>query len=310
MPYRLVEEYCGRWWHYWWAGPATYIHLVDLEGLPPDYCERLLLPANLLYMNKHSMPAACLPLVYREGETAWVFQGKAYTRLDRLAAVLEKAIQSWPYWCWWAPHGPLPPGVLDTDLLAEALLKMPVFKPAPEELAADYVVWTYGHPADFLHSPFIHHTRSSRAGERWKEICEHDDPRLCYPGAVGEILASLKERGLVPAVDSVLFGKRFARPWGAAPVAYKVGGGWTRIYYVLGHLLREILPRMKEREEAGVGIPRLAFDNMPDIQGSLLRRARKRRPEPLAPIEPVAGSLSTPQAEGGGPFAAFDLLDF
>jgi len=318
MPYRVVEERCGRWWHYWWAGPVTYIHLVDLgdlgEDVSPEFCEYAL-PGRLVYMHKYSIPVACLPLVYRESETAWVFQGKSYTRLDSLIAALERAVETWPHWCSWAPRGPLPPGILDTGLLQEALLKMPILRPKPEDLAVDFVVWTYEKDVTaFLHSEYIHLTASTRFEERWREICEHEDPRQCYPGAVGEWLVSVKAQGKVPAVDSALFGRRYARPWGTTPVYYRTERGATRIYYVLGRLLREALPRIQMlKEQSEWEIPRLVFDDVLDIQGPIMRRIRKRRPEPLAPIEPVEDFLPPARdVKGGplgGPLAAFDLLD-
>jgi len=40
-----------------------------------------------------------------------------------------------------------------------------------------------------------------------------EDPRLCYPGALSETRFG---PGLVSAVDSVLFSRRFVRPWGLA----------------------------------------------------------------------------------------------
>jgi len=61
MPYQLVEEYCGKWWHYFWAGPVAYIHQVDLgEDVSPEYRE-VAQPANLLGLRKHSIPVACIP---------------------------------------------------------------------------------------------------------------------------------------------------------------------------------------------------------------------------------------------------------
>jgi len=309
MPYQVITERCGKWWHFWLAGSNLYIHLVDVEDLPESYCE-VAQPANLLGLRKHSIPVACIPLVYRAEERVWVLQGKSYTRLDSLIAALERAVETWPHWCRWAPRGPLPPGVLDTDLLVEALRRMPVFRPQPEELAVDYVVWSYDHPADFLHSPYVHLTRSPRARERWREICPHEDPRQCYPGALGEALADIWARGLVPAVDSALFGRRFARPWGSPPVAYRTERGWTRVYYVLGHLLREVIPRVQAlKEQETWEIPRLDLTPL-DIQGPLLRKARRRRPEPPAPIAPLEDfPTSSSQVERGDPFAAFYLLD-
>jgi len=306
MPYRVVDgEYCGKWWHYWWAGPVTYIHAVDIPDLPEGYCE-VAQPYNLLGTRKGSTPVACVPLVYRGSEGVWVFQGKSYTRLDSLISTLERAVETWPHWCRWAPVGPLPPSILDVELLEEALRKMPVLVPAPEELAADFVAWSYGRDvAAFLHSEYVHLTSSSRKEERWREICEHDDPRVCYPGAVGEVLADIKARGEVPAVDSVLFGRRFARPWGQTPVAHRTERGWTRIYYVLGHLLRETLPRVQAlKEQSEWEIPRLDLAPL-DVQGLLLREARRRRPGPLTPIESYFFPTSDSQEERGDPFAAF-----
>jgi len=317
MPFQVVEEYCGQWWHYWWAGPLLYIHLVDLgEDTPLSYCE-FAQPARLIYMRKHSVPVACVPLTYRVGEDRWVVAGTRvqhfYRRPDNLAEALAKAVETWPYGCRWRdlPFGGAPPGVYDVELLEEALRHMPVFRPVPEELAVDYVVWSYRYLADFLRSEFIYLTRAKRSEEKWREICPEGDPRRCYPGAVGEILYSFKEQGLTPAVDSVLFGRRFARPWGVAPVAYKTERGWSRVYYVLGHLLRAALPRIMSHEQAEWEIPRLTVDEPIDIQGPMLRKARKRRPEPLAPIAPIEEEDLPPRAQGvkGGPFAAFDLLD-
>jgi len=281
---------------------------VDVEDLPESYCEVAQL-ANLLGLRKHSMPVACLPLVYREGEGVWVYGGKSYTRLDSLIAALEKAVDTWPHWCKWAPHGPLPPGVLDTELLEAALRRMPILRPQPETLAVDFVVWSYRDLADFLRSEYIHLTASSRFKERWREICPERDPRACYPGAVGELLADIRARWLVPAVDSVLFGKTLARPWGAAPVSRLVAGRTTYVYYVLGHLLREVLPRMREQADSELPLP--APDLTPiDVQGPMLRKHRKRRPEPLSPIVPIEEGLPTGQdSDSSGPFAAFDLLD-
>jgi len=286
---------------------VTYIHQVDIPDLPESYCE-VAQPANLLHLTRYSIPVACLPLVYREGEGVWVYGGKSYTRLDSLIAALEKAVDTWPHWCRWAPHGPLPPGVLDTDLLVEALRRMTVFRPQPEELGVDFVVWSYTYDlTDFLRSEFVVYTRAKRTSEKWRELCPEGDPRACYPGAVGEILASLQAEGKTPAVDSILFGARFARPWGFPPVAHKTERGWTRVYYVLGHLLREAIPRIQMRGQSEWEIPRL--DPAPlDVQGPLLRERRKRKPEPLSPISPIE-DLSTGQDVRGGPFAAFDLLD-
>jgi len=311
MPYQMVTEYCGRWWHYWWAGPNLYIHLVDLgEDTPLSYCE-FAQPARLIYMRKHSVPVACVPLTYRVGEDRWVVAGTRvnhyYRRADNLAEALEEAAQGWPYGCRWRdlPYGGAPPGVYDVGLLAEALERMSVFRPVPEELAVDYVVWSYQHPANFLHSEFIYLLRAKHASEKWAEICPHEDPRTCYPGAVGEILASFKAQGKVPAVDSALFGRRFARPWGAAPVYLRT----TRIYYVLGHLLREALSRMQVLKDQPSEWE-FPLDLTPlDVQGALLRKARKRRPEPLSPIVPIEEGLPTSQEEKGGPLAAFYLLD-
>jgi len=307
MPYQVVEEMCGRWWHYWWAGPLLYAHLVDVPNLPADYCE-VAQPGNLLGLRRYSIPVACVPLVYRESESVWVYGGKSYTRLDSLLKAIEKAVETWPHWCRWAPRGPLPPAILDAELLAEALRHMPILRPRPEDLAVDFVVWTYKRDVTaFLHSEYVHLTASSRLKERWREICPHDDPRQCYPGGLGEALADIRARGQVPAVDSALFGKRFARPWGAAPVYYRVAGKTTRVYYVLGHLLREAVPRMQMlKEQSEWEFP---LDLTPlDIQGPLLRKARRRRLGPYPAIEPIE-DLPTSQEEKGDPFAAFYLLD-
>jgi len=309
MPYQLVEERCGKWWHYWLAGPNLYINLVDLgEDVPSEYCEYAQ-PGNLINLHKYSIPVACLPLVYRESEGVWVYGGKSYTRLDSLLKAIEKATETWPHWCRWAPRGPLPPGILDTGLLQEALLKMPILRPKPEDLAVDFVVWTYErNVTTFLRSEYVHLTASSRFEERWREICEHDDPRQCYPGALGEVLADIRARGLVPAVDSVLFGRRFARPWGAAPVYHRSERGATRIYYVLGRLLREVLPRIMSHEQEDWEIPRLDLAPL-DVQGPMLRRMRRRRPEPYPVIELVEDFPTGQDDARGGPLAAFDLLD-
>jgi len=297
---------------------VTYIHLVDVEDLPESYCE-VAQPYNLLGLRKYSIPVACVPLVYKAGERKWVVTGTRnlhyYRKADSLAEALEEAAQGWPHWCRWRdlPHGGTPPGVYDVDLLAEALERMPVFRPKPEDLAVDFVVWSYGHDlTDFLRSEFVVYTRAKRTSEKWREICPHGDPRECYQGAVGEWLADVRARGLTPAVDSALFGKRFARPWGVAPVYLRTERGATRIYYVLGHLLREVLPRiqMLKRQSSEWEIPQLIVDEAVDVQGPLLRQIRRRRPEPLAPIAPLEDfPTSNSQVERGGPFAAFDLLD-
>jgi len=307
MPYQLVEEYCGKWWHYWWAGPLTYIHLVDLGAVSPEFCEYVL-PGNLLELRRGSIPVACLPLTYRESEGVWVYNGKSYTKVENLAAALEKAVEDYPHWCRWRPAGKLPPSILDEELLEEALWRMPVLRPAPEELAVDFVAWSYERDvAAFLHSEYVHLTSSSRFEERWREICPEGDPRQCYSGGLGEILASFKERGQVPAVDSVLFGRRFARPWGAAPVYLRTERGATRIYYVLGRLLREVIQRKQaiegfyKEEEA----PLPSLSEYLDVQGPLMRKIRRRRPEPFAPIETDFFPTSDGHEERGDPFAAF-----
>jgi len=312
MPYLLKEEYCGRWWHYWLAGPNLYIHLVDIPGLPESYCE-VAQPVNLLRLPRYSIPVACVPLTYRVGEDRWVVAGTRanhfYRRPDRLAKALAKAVETWPYGCRWSPVGPVPPGVYDTELLEEALRRMPILRPRPEELAVDYVVWSFSHPADFLHSPYVYLSRAKHAEEKWAEICPHEDPRACYQGALGELLASFKAQGKVPAVDSILFGKRFARPWGQKETAVHTEKGKVYVYYVLGHLLKAILPRMQVlKEQSEWEFPRLDLTPL-DVQGPLLRKARRRRPEPLAPIESDFFPTSSSQVERGGPLAAFDLLD-
>jgi len=310
MPYQVVTERCGKWWHFFWAGPNLYINLVDLgEDVSPEYCD-FAQPGNLLELRKGSVPIACVPLVYRTGENTWAGQLGLYRRPDRLAKALVKAVEKWPYGCKWRylPFGGAPPSVLDVELLEEALRRMPILRPTPEELAVDFVVWSFSHPADFLRSEYIYKLRAKRASEKWREICPHEDPRTCYPGAVGELLADIRARGVVPAVDSILFGARYARPWGAAPVYLRTAGKTTRIYYVLGHLLREALPRMRERADSE--LPLLAPDFAPiDVQGPMLRKARKRKPEPLAPIEPVEDFPTGQDDTRGGPLAAFDLLD-
>jgi len=308
MPYQLVTEYCGRWWHFFWAGPNLYVHLVDVEGLPEDYCE-VAQPGNLLGLRRGSIPVACVPLVYRAGEDVWVVAGNRnhhyYRRADRLAKVLEKNVETWPYWCSWTPVGRVPPSVYDVELLAEALLKMPVYKPPPEELAIDFVAWSYEKDvSNFLHSEYIHLVRSSRAEERWREICPEGDPRQCYPGALGEILASLKEQGKTPAVDSTVFGARFARPWGAPPVYLRNG---ARVYYVLGHVLREVVQR-KVMEQADVEIPILPVADYIDVQGPIMRRERRRKPTPSAPIASIEDFPTSGDVKGG-PLAVFDFLD-
>jgi len=301
MPYQMVEERCGRWWHYWWAGPLLYIHLVDLGAVSPEFCEYVL-PGNLLELRRGSIPVACIPLVYREGEGAWHYRGKTYARVSNLVKTLERAAETWPHWCRWSPLGSLPPSVLDVELLEEALRKMPIYRPKPEELAADFVAWSYAHPADFLHSEYIHLLRAKRAEEKWREICPHDDPRQCYPGGLGETLAEIKAQGKTPAVDSILFGKRSVRPWGQTEIGVYTERGKAHVYYVLGHLLREVLPRVPQTATSEIPLPTLVT---PDAQGPLLRRARRRRPEPLAPIEPLEDFPTSGQE--GGPFAAFDL---
>jgi len=307
MPYRMVEERCGRWWHYWWAGPATYIHAVDLgEDVPESFCE-VAQPYNLLGARRGSIPVACVPLVYREGEGAWHYRGKTYARVSNLAKALAKAAETWPHWCRWSPLGSLPPSVLDVELLQEALLKMPILRPTPEELAIDFVTWSYAHPADFLHSEYIHLLRAKRAEEKWREICPHEDPRACYPGSLGETLAQIKERGLTPAVDSALFGTRCTRPWGRAEIGVYTERGKAHVYYVLGHVLREAQARKAAAEEfyrEEVSLPTLDLAPI-DVQGPIMRKARRRRPEPLALIEPLEDFPTSGQE--GGPFAAFDL---
>jgi len=312
MPYQQVTEYCGRWWHFFWAGPLLYVHLVDVEGLPEDYCE-VAQPASLLRRSRDSIPVACVPLVYRLGESAWVTVGNNrrhyYRRADKLAKALAKAAETWPHWCRWSPVGPLPPSILDVGLLQEALLKMPVYKPPPEELAIDFVTWSYAHPADFLHSEYIHLLRAKRAGEKWREICEHGDPRACYPGPLGELLADIRARGLVPAVDASLFGARhkYTAPWGFAESSIRTQRGRVRVYYTVGHILREVVQRKRLVEPADSELPLLPVDGPIDPQGPIMRQRRRRGPKPV--LEPTGEFPTSHGQEKGGPLAVFDLLD-
>jgi len=236
MPFALAEEECGKWWFYWWTGPAMYIHLVDVE-VPQDVCD-VVLPASLLRLSRGSIPVACIPPVFKVREGAWFFGSEEYVKAERLARRLARMQHR--YWCPWAPAGPVPPAVYDAELLAEALEKMPVLRPTPEELAVDYVDLVYGDLAEFLSSEFVYLYRAHRKEERWLEICPAGDPRLCYPGALGARLWEIKSRGLVPAVHGRLFGKLwYARPWGEPHVATKHG----YVYYVLGRLLRTVLAK-------------------------------------------------------------------
>ena len=285
-----------------------YVHLVDLGDVSPEYCEYAQ-PVSLLRRGRDSVPVACLPLTYRAGEGVWVHNGKSYTRLDNLAEALAKAVETWSHWCKWAPVGSLPPAIYDVELLHEALRRMPVYRPPPEELAIDYASWVYGNNlASFLHSEYIHKLRARRASAKWREICEHDDPRACYHGELGELLALLKEQGKTPAVDSVLFGRRFARPWGAPPVSHRVSGRTTYVYYVLGHILREVLARAPKI--AGEESPWLTLDTVPDVQAPIMHEKRRRKTKPFTPIEPVEDFPSgQSDVTEGDPFAAFNTLD-
>jgi len=313
MPYQMVTEYCGRWWHFWWAGPLLYVHSVDVEDLPESYCE-IAQPANLLHLTRYSIPVACVPLTYRVGDSAWAVVGENkqhyYRRADKLAKALEEAAETWPYWCNWTPVGRIPPGVLDRELLVEALLRMPILQLKPEDLAVDYVAWTYGQNlVGFLQSDFVHLTRAKRAEEKWREICEYGDPRQCYPGAVGAVLADIRGRGLVPAVDASLFGvrRRYTTPWGFAESSIRTQRGRMRVYYVLGYLLRAVLARravteMFYKEE----IPLPSLSEHIDIQGPIMHQRRKRKPEPV--LEPIEEFPTSHGQEKGGPLAVFDLL--
>jgi len=253
MPYQVVEEYCGRWWHFFWAGPLLYVHLVDIPDLSPSYCE-VAQPTSLLNHSKYSIPVACVPLVYRAGEQRWAASGVRgfFRRTDKLAEALEEAAQRWPYWCSWTPAGRVPPSVYDVGLLAEALEKMPIYDPPPEDLAIDYVNWSYPYLPDFLDSEFVHVVRGPNAEfvARWREICEHEDPRQCYPGALGEKLSLIKRHKLVPGLDGMLFGKTFLqrRPWGIPPSYLKRDGGLMIVYYALGHVLRGVFERRRAVE--------------------------------------------------------------
>jgi len=309
MPYQLVEEYCGRWWHFWWAGPNLYVHLVDVEGLPEDYCE-VAQPASLLRRSRDSIPVACVPLVYRGSEDVWVVAGNRnhhyYRRADRLARHLENIVTTWPYDCAWTPVGRVPPAVYDVELLEEALRHMPILRPKPEELAVDYVAWSYRDLADFLRSEYIYLVQARRSKEKWREICEHGDPRTCYSGALGELLASIKEQGLTPAIDAALFGFRYAKPWGAVPVYLRQR---VRVYYVLGRLLKAAIQRAPPSTSADSELPLLPVDGPMDPQGPIMRQRRRRKPTPSAPIALLEDFLPTTHGqERGGPLAVFDLL--
>jgi len=245
VPFRVVEERCGKWWLYWWAGPLTYIHLIDVEV--PEWACGVVLPVNLIGLNRGSVPVACVPLTYKLSEDKWWHGGLEHLSAEGLAEKLEGEAPDYPHWCLWVPHwGPLPPGVYDAELLAEALRRMPALAPSPEELAVDFVDWSFPELADFLRSDYVVYPtgRVQYKREKWREICEHDDPRQCYPGALGERLAVIKfQRNTVPAMDSSLFGKRYARPWGYKHVTMYYKGRVVRVYYVLGHLLRGVLEK-------------------------------------------------------------------
>jgi len=312
MPFQAVAERCGKWWFYWWAGPVLYIHAVDLGDVSPEYCE-VAQPYALLGMRRGSIPVACVPLVYRAREDAWAVagaRGHHYRRADKLAKALAETVETWPYGCAWTPAGRVPPAVLDVGLLAEALERMPVYRLPPEELATDYVVWSYGQDlVGFLRSEFIHLVRSSRAEERWREICEREDPRACYPGPIGELLADIRARGLVPAVDASLFGARhkYTAPWGFAESSIRTQRGRVRVYYTVGHILREVVQRKRLVEPADSELPLLPVDGPIDPQGPIMRQRRRQGPKPV--LEPTGEFPTSHGQEKGGPLAVFDLLD-
>jgi len=67
-------------------------------------------------------------------------------RLEDLAGPSTWRQEAAP-WCSWTLVSALSPGVSDVELLEEALVEMPVYRPAPEDLAFVHV---YSHLADFL----------------------------------------------------------------------------------------------------------------------------------------------------------------
>jgi len=70
-----------------------------------------------------------------------------------------------------------------------------------------------------------------------------------------------------------------------------------------------VLPRIMSHEQEDWEIPRLDLAPL-DVQGPMLRRMRRRRPEPYSPIAPIEDfPTSSNQDNKGGPFAVFDLLD-
>jgi len=192
--------------------------------------------------------------VYRAGWGVWRGWRDCF-RPDRLAKLLARDVPGGAgHPCVYEEGGEaheVEPHVADVSLLAEALAKMPLFAPRPEDLAVEYVYLRYAKPgrlAQFLDSPFVVLTEADKAREAWGEICPGIDwpPRgalrrrlaSCgYPAEVAERLAEWAHQGLTPAVDWRLFGLR-GRPWGERPAVVHVSGKARVVYYALGKVLR------------------------------------------------------------------------
>jgi len=192
--------------------------------------------------------------VYRAGWGVWRGWRDCF-RPDRLAKLLARDVQGGAgHPCVYEEDGEareVEPHVANTAILAEALAKMPVFAPRPEDLAVEYVYLRYvktGRLGEFLHSPFVVLTEAERAGEAWSEICPGLDwpphgalrRRLAscgYPAEVAERLAEWALRGLTPALDWRLFGVR-GRPWGERPAVVQVSGEVRVVYYAFGKVVR------------------------------------------------------------------------
>jgi len=176
-------------------------------------------------------------------------------RPDRLARLLARDVQRGAgHPCVYEEDGEaheVEPHVANTALLAEALAKMPVREPRPEDLAVEYVYLRYvktGRLGEFLQSPFVVLTEAEEAREAWGEICPGLDwpPRgavarrlaSCgYPADAAERLAEWALHGLTPALDWKLFAVR-GQPWGERPVVVRTGGEARVVYYALGKVVR------------------------------------------------------------------------